>query len=113
MTKSLPKKKRRAPAPDEAAVRIGEIIQSMIDASGHGGLTEMAATLGLATPALLKRMASPRGPFDGPSLRAALLLRGSRSEDQTGHPVRSVVSGAYVIDYFDTPEGEKMCWREK
>lgn len=99
--------------PDADAQLLQSILQAMIKAKGRGGASWAARKLGISPSSLHKRMESAEGAFDAPTLRAALLIMASRSDRQTTKPVKTKVSGKFIVEFHQTEDGEKIAWKAK
>lgn len=99
--------------PDQDAALLGEILTSIIQAQGRGGLTWAATKLDISPSNLLKRLKSPAGAFDGPTLRAALLILGCKAEKRADKPKRTKAVGRFVIGFHETEEGMATTWKLK
>lgn len=108
-------KPRKKPAPIDPGVKmLRDILAAMSAGMRRGGLTFLAGKLGMSPSNTRKRMVSTTGGFDGPTLRAALLVLASKPERFTTIPVASIPVGQFIIDLHQTEDGAiTPAWRVK
>lgn len=104
-------KKPRQPKSSPEAELLHEIIAAMLAGYGPGALTALASALKLTPSNLRKRMASPRGAFDAPSLLAYVAAKAWKAENFTATPIRTARVGRFLIAVQRTPEGDIPTWR--
>lgn len=98
----------KTPGPDSKA--LSEAINSLMDGMGRGGLTYISDRLGMTPSAMRKRLSSK--PFDEPTMRAVILIAGSKAEDFTEFPLESeTVSGGYLIQVRNVNGESIPTWR--
>lgn len=73
---------KKDPAFSEDSQSLHEAITRAMDAYGRGALTLFAAECGMTPSGFLKRMKNPSTAFDGPTLRAVLLVMELRKQAQ-------------------------------
>lgn len=98
--------------PDADAQLLQTIVSALIKGQGRGGLTWMAAKLGMSVTNLRKRLQSAAGAFDAPTLRAALLVLASKAEKHEGAVVKSQSLNGIVVEMRRTDEGTTPTWRK-
>ncbi len=113
MTAQRKRGRPRTIEPDVDAQLLHDILSALMQAQGHGGLTWAARKLGLSASNMRKRMLRPAGAFDAPTMRAALLIMGSKAEHFDTEPIKSVDCGQFTVDIHQTPQGATPAWRKK
>jgi hypothetical protein len=93
MKKAKAKENGPARATDADADVLRDIIAAIIDGLGHGGLSYVARRTGMSVSAFRRRMMTPC-PFDGPTMRALLLVNECRAAASDPDAKRS---GGYII----------------
>ena len=98
----------KTPGPDSAA--LADAINALVEGFGRGGLTYMADRLGMTVSATRKRLLGVA--FDEPTMRATLLIAGSKAEDYESWPLgEEKVVGAYLIQVRDVNGDLIPTWR--
>lgn len=90
--------------PDSQALQ--DVTRALMAAQGRGGLTWLASRLGMTASALRRRLYSPTGAFDAPTMRAVLLVTASKAQPGDPTPQKA---GNYQVGIVD----RKPKWRAK
>lgn len=98
--------------PDADAQLLQTIVSALIKGQGRGGLTWMAAKLGMSVTNLRKRLQSAAGAFDAPTLRAALLVLSLKAEKATGDIVQARTINGITVEMIQSPSGLIPTWRK-
>lgn len=98
----------RTPGHDSAA--LSAAINAIMEGMGRGGLTYMADRLGMTASAMRKRLHGQA--FDEPTMRAVLLIAGSKAGDYENRPLISeATAGPYLIQVRDVDGQQVPTWR--
>lgn len=110
----MPRKPKQDPAAGADSAALHGVITAMMKAQGRGGLTDMAIKLGTASPSTLrKRLANPKTSFCEITMRAVLLVAGSRADKAPNDSplITTKKAGAYEIEIHDVNGTPTPYWK--
>lgn len=97
------------------AAAISTVLNAIVNAMGHGGLSYVAERLGMSPSAAKKRLERPGAGLDEPTMRALILVQSSKADAEEWRPIpiETKEVGKLVIEIREK-DGERMAtWRVK
>jgi hypothetical protein len=104
------RKRRRTPKPDSDSQALRGAVLAIITGMGNGGLTWFAKQLGITRSNLRKRLTTAVQGFDGPTMRACLLINQLRAQPEHDE-IEGTKAGAYEIIEIGSNGSRMPLWR--
>lgn len=104
------KRTKRKPKAHPDAEALRTVLLAMIQAIGHGGLTHVAAQLGMTPSALRKRMLRPGGGFDAATMLATTYIVATKTVNIDAPVIAHQKIGNTVITLHDDAGTPRYGW---
>lgn len=92
------KRRRHTPEPDSDSQALRGAVLSIVTGMGHGGLTWFAKQLRITPSNLKKRLTKSIEAFDGPTMRACLLLTELKAKSEHEGITGQIVGNYEIIE---------------